>query len=218
MALQGNVQIAPDGSLGFDADSVVTLAVAQQFAAQGYTFCLRYLSLSHGQQHGDLSTSEASNILAAGLALMPVQHVARSPWFPTAALGQTNGANAASNAAAIGFPVGVNVWCDLEGVAAGTDPADVIGYCNAWFSAVSNAGYVPGLYVGANAILDGQQLYDLPVEHYWKSESIVPALPVRGYQMVQKMVHGTVNGIGIDSNTINTDSKGGRPIWLIQTP
>jgi len=218
MALQGNVQVAPDGSLGFDADSVVTLAVAQQFATQGYTFCLRYLSLSDGQHHKDLSTNEANDILAAGLALMPVQHVAASPWSPTAALGQTNGANAASNAAAIGFPPGVNVWCDLEGVAAGTDAADVIAYCNAWFGAVSSAGYVPGLYVGANAILSGQQLYDLAVEHYWKSESIVPALPVRGYQMVQKMVHGNVNGIGIDSNTINADNKGGSPIWLIQTP
>jgi hypothetical protein len=217
MALQGNIQAAPDGSLGFDSDTVVSLAVAQLFATQGYTFCLRYLSRSHGQQGGDLSANEANNILAAGLALMPVQHVAKAGWSPTEALGQTMGANAASNAASIGFPAGVNVWCDLESVAEGSDPAEVIAYCNAWFGAVSAAGYVPGLYVGPAAGLDGQQLYDLTVEHYWKSASNVPALPERGYQMVQKL-SPNVNGIGIDVDTTMVDQKGGAPIWLIQTP
>lgn len=215
MALQGSVQAAPGGALGFDADTVITLATAQQFAAQGYTFCVRYLSLGAGQASGDLSPGEASNILSAGLALMPVQHVRGEGWAPAAALGQTTGANAATNAAAVGFPSGVNVWCDLEGVAAGTAPGDVIGYCNAWFDAASAAGYVPGIYVGANAILTGPQLYDLKFEHYWKSESRVPPIPVRGYQMVQTPVANAVNGIGIDKDVTQTDNKGGQALWLI---
>ncbi len=215
MALQGSVQAAFSGALGFDADTVITPDTAQQFVDQGYDFCVRYLSLSAGQAPDDLSPGEANNILAAGLALMPVQHVRRPGWAPTAQLGETTGAAAASNAAAVGFPTGVNVWCDLEGVAAGTGAEDVIGYCNAWYATVSAAGYVPGIYVGAQAILTGPQLYDLKFEHYWKSESRVPAIPVRGYQMVQTLVPEPVNGIGIDQNVTQTDNKGGQALWLV---
>jgi hypothetical protein len=74
--------------------------------------------------------------------------------------------------------------------------------------------FVPGLYVGANAILTGQQLYDLPFKHYWKSESKVPAIPVRGYQMIQTQVPQPVNGIGIDQDVTQTDQQGGQALWL----
>lgn len=218
MALPGSVQAAPSGALGFDADSTITPAIAKLFAAQGYTFCLRYLSVGAGQAHGDLSPAEANNILAAGLALMPVQHVLRPGWSPTAALGTTNGTHAAANAAAIGFPAGVNVWCDLEVVAAGTTADEVTGYCNAWSDAVSAGGYVPGLYVGADIVLTGPQLFELKFEHFWKSESRVPAIPVRGYQMVQTMVPKPVNGIGIDKNVTQTDAQGGQVLWLVAGP
>jgi len=214
--LPGSVQPAPNGALGFDADSVISLSVAQQFASQGYQFCVRYLSLGNRQAAGDLSPGEALNILTGGLALMPVQHVANPGWVPSASLGQTNGSNAASNAAAVGFPLGVNVWCDWEGVSSGTPAQPVIDYCNAWYTAVSSAGYVPGLYVGADAILNGQQLYDLSFQHYWQSESRVPALPQRGYQMVQSFVAAPVNGIGIDKDVAQTDSEGGQALWLIK--
>jgi hypothetical protein len=214
MALQGIIQAATDGAQGFDADSVISLATAQQFVDDGYTFCLRYLSLGGGQAKGDLSADEASDILAAGLALMPVQHVHRVGWEPTAELGQTIGRNAARNAAAVGFPAGVNVWCDLESVAEGSSAEDIVGYCNAWFTAVAAAGYV-----GPDAGLTGDQLYDLAVEHYWKSASDVPALPVRGYQMTQTLVPDAVHGLGIDGDTTQTDSKGGQALWLVvETP
>jgi len=148
---------------------------------------------------------------------MPVQHVRVSPWSPNRDLGQADGTNAGSHASSLGFPPGVNVWCDLEGVAAGTAAQDVIDHCTAWFTAVSNAGYVPGLYVGANAILDGNQLFDLPFEHYWKSESRVPVLPARGYQMIQTPVADPVAGIGIDQDVTQTDGKGGQAQWLVVT-
>ena len=175
---------------------------------------MRYLSRGEGQAHGDLSATEAGDLLAAGLALMAVQHVAGEGWAPGEELGETYGTNAANNALEVGLPEGVNVWCDLEGIAAATPADDVIDYCEAWFYAVEDAGFVPGLYVGANCILDGQQLYDLPFEHYWKSESKVPAVPVRGYQMVQSLVEAPVHGIGIDQNIAEQDAKGGRALWL----
>jgi hypothetical protein len=215
MALPGAIQAAPNGALGFDADTPISLNVAQQFVSQGYAFCVRYLSRSQGQAPGDLSAGEADAILAAGLGLMAVQHVRAPGWSPTAALGQQDGANASYNAGQIGFPAGVNIWSDLEGVNAAAVSPDVIGYCNAWFDAVAAAGYMPGLYVGANCILDGQQLYDLKYQHYWKSLSRVPVLPSRGYQMVQTGVTDPVNGIGIDQDLTQTDAEGGQVIWLI---
>ena len=212
--LPGTIQGAPNKSLGFDADTVISLDTARAFASQGYKFCIRYLSLGAGQAPGDLTYQEAMNILQGGLALMPVQHVEEPGWSPSAALGNTHGQNAANNAASIGFPPGVNVWLDLEGINAGASAQAVADYCSAWSGAVSGAGFVPGLYVGANAILNSQQLYDLPFEHYWKSESDVPSVATRSYQMVQSFVGQPVNGIGIDQNITYIDDEGGVPQWL----
>lgn len=217
MSLYGSIQSAPANSRGFDTDTVLSSAIAKQFAAQGYTFCVRYLSLGTEQDAGDLSSSEASDILASGLALMVVQHVEDPGWSPSQSSGQTNGNNAAANADSIGMPPGMNVWCDLEGMAASATAQDVINYCTDWYNAVSAASYVPGLYVGANAVLSGQQLYDLPFEHYWQSCSEVPTVAVRGYQMVQTLVQNPVNGIGIDDDMTQTDQLGGQALWLIQS-
>jgi len=214
--LPGVVQSSTSGgSLGFDADTVIAADVAALFRAQGYAFCLRYLSIGTPQDAGDLSTAEALDILNAGLALMPVQHVLKSPWAPTLALGNEFGANAAANAQEVGFPAGVCVWCDLEGVAAGTAAQDVIDYCTAWFEGVSAAGYLPGLYVGPDCVLDGAQLYALPFGHYWQAASQTPNLAGRGYQMQQRLVRDPVNGIGIDANQTHEDSAVGRAKWLI---
>lgn len=215
-SLSGTVQLAPNQSLGFDANSVISLSVAQQFAAQGYHFCVRYLSRNTPQASGDLSNGEASNILAGGLALMAVQHVQSEGWVPSAELGSSYGSNAATNAQQIGLPAGMNIWLDLEGVAAGTSSQIIIEYCTNWYDQVEAAGYIPGIYVGANCGLSGNQLYDLPFQHYWQSLSNVPAIPERGYQMVQSGVAEPVNGIGIDQDVVQVDNEGGAPLWLVQ--
>lgn len=212
--LPGTVKSAAPGLLGFDADTVISAAVAQQFKQNGYSFCARYLSLGNGQNAGDLSNAEAANIINAGLALIAVQHVRAEGWAPTAALGGTYGNNAASNAASVGLPKGMNIWCDLEGIATGTTAQNVIDYCQAWYAAVQAAGYVPGLYVGANCILSGTQLYDLSFQHYWKSLSTVPEIPNRGYQLVQKWFPQAEFGISIDQDTTQTDHKGGAVLWV----
>ena len=214
MLLPGSVLAAPAGLLGFDADTVVTRETAAQFFAQGFRFCIRYLSRAATQGASDLTVSEALDILGAGLALGAVQHVRAEGWLPSSDLGAEDGVHAAYHAFVLGFPCGINVWCDLEGVAGGTTSEEVIGYCNSWFDAVAAAGYVPGLYVGANAILDGQDLHDrLKFSHYWKSLSRVPEVAVRGYQMIQSNEH-TVNGIGIDENRTQSDLLGGAVVWL----
>ena len=212
--LPGTVQNAAPGLKGFDTNTIVTSTQANEFKNGGYAFCIRYLSRGAGQSSGDLSYNEAKTILDAGLALSAVQHVLSAGWNPTAALGATYGTNAAANATSIGLPPGMNLWCDLEGVASGTPAQQVIDYCNAWYQAVAEGGFIPGIYVGANCILSGNQLYsDLKFQHYWKSLSNVPTIPNRGYQLIQSK-GATVYGVNIDNDTTQNDEQGDSMIWL----
>ena len=215
MSLSGSVQAAAPGLRGFDANSVISQTVAEKFYQQAYRFCVRYLSHSDTQASHDLSMAEAKDILAGGLALMAVQHVRMPGWSPTSVLGRADGIYAAYHATEVGLPAGVNIWCDLEGVKEGTSAQNVIDYCKAWHDAVANAHYVPGLYVGANSILSGSQLYhNLPFQHYWRSLSRVPEVESRGYQLVQSLHSEPVNGIGIDDDVTQDDNKGGQVLWL----
>jgi hypothetical protein len=212
-ALAGNVVAAPSGMLGFDCDFTLTAQDVASYVSQGYKFCVRYITRAQPtEQEGDLTTGEANAILAGGLALMAVQHVAASPWTPSQALGTQYGDNAVSCAQEVGLPPGMNIWLDLEGVASGTSAQTVIDYCNAWFTPVSAAGYAPGLYVGASAILDSDELYwDLQCQHYWRSGSSVPDVAVRGYQLFQRIPPGSSD---IDQDATMTDSLGGTVLWL----
>jgi hypothetical protein len=213
--LVGLVQGAPTGSIGFDTDTKLNPDLAKRFRQSGYQFCLRYLSLEAENSY-DLDHDEAQAILDAGLALMPVQHVRYAGWSPNASLGIQTGNHAADNMLQIGFPSRVNAWLDLEGINPNATAEDVIDYCNSWYEAVAQPGYLPGLYVGANSILDSQQLYsDLKFQHYWHSLSIVPDVAVRGYQMIQSD-GGTVYGISIDKNLTQADADRGQVQWLIR--
>lgn len=213
MPLPGNVEAAAAGLKGFDTDVPVTSATAAAFFADGYRFCIRYVTRSPAQGSADLTAAEAADILGAGLALFVVQHPRFAGWAATQKIGAADGVYAAYHAHTIGFPAGVNVWCDLEGVSSQSAAADVIAYCNAWYDAVAKAGFVPGIYVGANAILDGTALHNLKFMHYWKSLSTVPAIPVRGYQMVQSNEHDA-HGISIDDNVTQNDLLGDSVLWL----
>lgn len=214
MTLPGEVQGGIPSVVGFDSDTIVTTALAQQFYAGGFRFCLRYLSLGGQESPQDLSTQEATNVLNSGLALMTVQHVRKSGWLPNKDLGQQYGQDAVANAENVGFPAGVNVWCDLEGTGSQAAPQDVIDYCDAWFAAVKTAGYLPGLYVGSAAVLTGPELYALRFEHYWRSQSRVPDVPTRGYALIQLFPSVTANGIGIDIDFTQNDNDGGQVQWL----
>jgi hypothetical protein len=214
--LPGTVQTAAPNLKGFDTDTAISSSsVAQQFKAEGYSFCVRYLSLTTPEQTGDLSCSEANYILIGGLALSAVQHP--TSLTLTEELGTQHGANAAANAASIGLPQGMVLWCDLEAVDGNIpDSSITISYCQAWFDAVESAGYVPGIYIGVGTGLSGTQLYDLPFAHYWKSCSSVPTPDPRGYQMVQTCYDPAlmVNGYNIDTDLTQDDNEGGAVIWL----
>ena len=211
MTLPGVVRTARPQDEGVDLNTRITPESANMLASHGLKFIIRYLSRGP-ESSEDLTAEEALIILGAGLSLMPVLHPPRSGWIANADVGAQHGRYAAENAQAVGFPKGVNVWCDLEGIG-DSSPSDVINYCESWYAAVSDAGYSPGLYVGANAKLGSQQLYELSFKHYWKSASDVPDVSVRGYQMTQSQQR-KFNGLVVDFDHVSTDREGGRPIWL----
>ena len=81
--LDGHVYTAPDGVRGFDTDEKISPKIAAAFHARGYRFCLRYVGRVQSNAK-DLKRPEATALLAAGLGVMPVQHVAsESAWAPT---------------------------------------------------------------------------------------------------------------------------------------
>jgi Domain of unknown function (DUF1906) len=212
--LNGSIQLVPNGALLFDTDTPVAAETAAAFVTKSYQGCLRYLSLETPQQPGDLTTEEAEGILAAGLALMAVQHVLDDGWLPTQELGRKHGRAAGLNAEQVDFPPGVCLWLDLEGVNASATDEEIVEYCEAWYDAVSSYFYMPGLYVGPNCLLTGEQLWSLPFQHYWRSAAVVPDVAHRGYQMTQQLVTALVAGIAVDDDTANADNLGGQAIWL----
>lgn len=213
MAISGVVQGAAPGLLGFDIDAALTAGQVQQFVAAGYHYVIRYVPVGE-LLDPDLTAAEAETILAGGLALMAVQHVFEPGWIPSGSLGTQTGTRAAQWLQGIGFPGGVNVWCDLEGVGS-TAAQNVMDYCNNWSAAVSAAGYVPGLYVGYQPGLGSQQLYDLSFQHYWAAYNTDSSIPNRGYQLVQSPQSTNVDGLGYDDDKTSTDELGGNALWLI---
>jgi hypothetical protein len=216
-SIDGRVEPAPPGVHGFDTNTVLTQDTADAFRQQGFQFCLRYLSRSTPGAGGDLSRTEAEAILAGGLALMAVQHVLKRGWVPSQSLGEQYGAAAVSNGQAAGLPPGITLWLDLEGIRSGVQDQDVIAYCNSWFDAVAAVGYQPGVYVGSECVLTGEQLFwRLRTTHYWRSGSQVPEIPQRGYQLIQRITSGPdlVNQIEVDRDLTVTDDLGGTVTWL----
>ena len=214
MPLAGSIRNAPAGVTGFDANTPISATVAKEFIAAGHRFCIRYVGRTH-MADTDLTAGEAQEILGAGLALMPVQHVEAGEWMPSGALGATYGGNAASFVAAIGFPPGVNVWLDLESVSTAASAADVTAYCNAWFDAVAAAGFTPGIYVGWQPMLTNEQLYNsLKFKHYWGAYNVDAVIPVRGWQLKQSPATRQIAGVDHDVNVTHVDGLGGQVLWL----
>lgn len=221
---------SPPTVKGFDVNQPISAAQASIFYAAGYRFCLRYVSLSGSTHTNDLSVREASDILEAGLALMPVQHCPAGEkiedengeekdvgWVANEENGRTRGQNAAKHVKDLGIVGPINVWCDLENVSAKSSASDIIAYCNAWYDAVNAAGYAPGLYVGPCAHLTADQLYGLKMQHYWKSGCDVPIVSKRGYQMFQSgHDKETIHGVDVDVDYAGIDLKGGRVAWLVR--
>ena len=217
--LPGTLSAAPTGAPGFDCNTVLTASSAASFVDAGFDFAVRYVPRNFvatpEDSQGNLTAPEAEAILGAGLALMVVQHVASAGWTPSQSLGESYGSYAAQNAQEIGLPPGMILWVDLEGVASGTSAATTTAYCQAWADQVAAAGYVPGVYIGANTGLTASEIEALPFGYYWQSGSSVPALSQTGYCMVQSISSSYVlGGVEYDLDIVQTDLNGKTPVWL----
>ncbi len=221
MPLDGHVFAATDGLKGLDVNRPIARDEATALLAHGYDFAVRYVRRT--QKHSyDLTAKEARVILASGLGLMVVQHVAPEGWKPSARLGSTYGNTAAAEASLIGVPPGITVWCDLEGVSGDASRKAVIDFCNRWHSKVAAAGYVPGLYVGFGAGLDADQLYwSLRFTHYWGAYNVaaVDGPKARGFQMKQRVATAADQVVGFDAefqvDDVHADALGGLPTMLV---
>jgi hypothetical protein len=209
----GTAQPAIDTAVGFDCDTPLTAVQCKAFAVARFQFAARYLSRGE-EVSTDLQRAEVEAIHQAGLALVPVQHVAVAPWMPSAGLGSVLGKEAAADAEFIGCPTGVVLWLDLEGVVLGAPAAEVIAFCNNWDAEVRSAGYISGVYVGASSGLSASQLYrDLRTSHYWRSLSgSAPDVDVRGFQVNQSF-GGTLAGVEYDRDVVYRDRLGDLPVW-----
>lgn len=177
-------------------------------------FLIRYISRASPNHSGDLSSAERERMLNAGLAVGYVQHCPLSGWTPSAARGQAYGAAAVANLISVGASPGVCVWRDWEGVLNGSSVADCIADINSWNKEVVGGGYRPGIYIGFNEILSSSDLYwRLTCAHYWKGASVVPAISVRGYQIIQSLAPSPVPGYDWDRDVVLKDALGGSPIW-----
>jgi len=221
MPLEGHVFAATDGLKGLDVNRPIKAGEADALAAHGYEFAVRYVRRKDKHSY-DLSAKEARAILASGLGLMVVQHVAPEGWKPTATLGSTYGNTAAAEGERIGMPPGVTVWCDLEGVSANASAKAVTDFCNRWHSKVAAAGFVPGLYVGFGAGLDADQLYhSLRYTHYWGAYNVaaIDGPTKRGFQMKQRVATVADRVVGFDAefqvDDIRADALGGLPTMLM---
>ena len=215
--------------MGFDTISYVCPDTAGVFLMSGYYFCIRYIRRDiHVNEVPDmsddlvsLSNKELRELVRAGMLVSPVQFAAQREWRKLgSAYGAEIGAAAATNCQLLDLPRGVTVWCDAEW-SDGPSESQIWDYLVAWGSMVKAGGFEPGLYVGAGSKLDSDKLFGLPYfKHYWKSNSIVPEVAERGYQMYQgfqcgyqvsgKSAGPRIHGLVIDQNLVHLDQKGDR--------
>lgn len=212
------VQKIPIGTLGFDCNVTVSPTAARSMAEHGYRFAVRYVRRGPSRP-SDVSPEEIAALHHAGLAVMPVQHVeSESSWVPSQDKGLAYGNAAVAGACAAGIPFSASLWLDLEGVAVDVPAATVIAYCNAWWTAVDEAGFLPGIYVGWHAGLNATQLYRaLKFKQYWAAYNLnrdqYPI--VRGIMMKQRapkpgdVPHGLP--FPIDVNVVSGDAFGDLP-------
>lgn len=166
------VQSAPRNLRGFDCNAPISHDVARQFMQHGYRFAIRYVPRVK-QSVIDLTSSEVSDLLLAGLGVMPVQHVEPEGWTPSLTKGQDYGQMAAESATKCGIAPTTSLWLDVEGIQLGTAPSVVIQYCNAWYDAVAQGGFTPGIYVGWRCVLTPDQLYRrLKFTRYWSAYNL----------------------------------------------
>jgi hypothetical protein len=203
----------PPFTLGVDTSGSITRVQAEAIYARGARFAIRSLAVPDGSVHPAVPTAiEIAALHEVGLAVGLYQT------FQTAELttlqAAKDGASAAQQAKALGYPPGCTIYGDSEGHAQTSASAEV-AYWNVWASAVKDGGYLAGLYVGPGPKMSGAELGQLPDVHaYWMAAAAQMPYPFpRGYQMFQlNPTNVAVAGEAFDFDVIQEDFRGGLPI------
>ena len=176
----------------------------------------RYVGLSQNGGH-DIDQAELEAITSRDLACFLIQHVRYPGWSPSGQLGAADGASAARNARAAQYAEGCHLFCDLEGVPPGTPAQYVIDYCDAWSAAVRGS-YEPALYVGYQAILSPEQLWELPDFHLYARDSGPRVVAHRGVAWSQFRLDVMFGGVKVDLGTVSADMLGSSMLWCAAGP
>lgn len=200
------------GARGVDSLPYSTGGTAEQarrLAERGVDFVVGYL--------GSMNAARLKFILDAGLAFMPVTFAGEH---------FDGGADEVARLRVLELPKGCTVWLDLEGDKSYKyDPIKLQGLINTWARTISDAEYMPGLYVGAPQPLTGPELGRLGVVRYWKAPSLVldrngkdwSEPPGIGWCMYQMCPQGCFRGtdVYVDVNIIGEDRRGRVPSWVV---
>ena len=210
-------KLATVGMRGFDTSERCTAAqIATVAAMKKFDFGTRYVANSFQDSSVGITLSELEEWTAAGIAMDLVQFARTSGWSATT--GAADGAAAAKNALALGYPKTACLWLDLEGNIGSATNA--IAYVNNWYVAAASNGMSSsalGLYVGPGVPLTPEQLYDLDVTRYWAAGAIIPDVTTRGFQKRQ-LYPGNITiapGIVIDYDFIEEDWLGSLPTLCV---
>lgn len=184
---------------------------AAAIKAQGYGGIIWDLYNAH--------PADLDQTLAAGLGVMLVQGYDPAAWSqPRQA--KIRAKEAQTHAQALGYRRGATLWLDFEDCE--LPSATISPWINTWAIAIRASGYPPGGYLGEPELLTGAEAYALLCQHYWQGSSAIPAIPIRGYQIVQGPWDQaiTVSGVSIpfDVDTIQKDGRGDLPIAMRATP
>lgn len=196
----------------FDVSVRLSDAQARAFKAMGKRGCFRYGPLPGNPTAEDLSADELEMLVFdVGLEVGLVQHP-RAVNVLSAHSGAADAMWIGKYAASIWYPSEDHIFLDLEDVS-GSTVDQVTAYCVDWARACIQLGFRAGLYVGFDAVLGPQALYELPgFDCYW-SDAAGRRVNVRGCAVRQRaQVPATAGLPNYDPDELAPDALGGLPI------
>ena len=190
------------GLHGFDSLTVESQAQINCLAAAGYSYDM--------VNTNDLTNAEYNRAAAAGMKIVLFQGY-YAPYWTSATNGISQGNKAVATAKKVLYPRGAQIYLNLENTLNTNRPV-ILAWLKNWVAAVRAAGYLAGVYVGADQSLTAADLDSFPgVSAYWRSASKSAVQLKRGYAQLQPQTEferEDTCGHQIDGDYANTDARG----------
>ncbi len=202
----GSVVSILSGAKGFDESGYAITGAYAACAATNYgmSFVGRYISLTVGEQSGDLTSAEAVQITENGLAILVVQHCYSAPSFTNyAAQGKTDAQTAISNLDNMVAPSGLFVYCDIEHFLTFDDGA---AYAQAWGTEINASGTYKAGYYGDQTILN--LITGVTWHGLWENVANMGALTGANISQGAATTLSCDTSIGIDTDAMVTGLGG----------